>query len=59
MQYNRIINGIPVCATYSDEEVKGIFMPLLKKLADIRGLKKKRIIVEGVCQELMERGINE
>ena len=44
MHYNRVINGIPVCATYSDEEVNGIFMPLLKKLADIRVLKKKRII---------------
>ncbi len=45
MQYNPVINGLAVCATYSDEEVNGIFVPLLKKLADLQVKKGKRILV--------------
>ncbi|MCR5330924.1 MAG: nucleoside/nucleotide kinase family protein [Lachnospiraceae bacterium] len=44
MQFSRVINGIAVCATYSDEEINSVFIPLLKNLADIQVQKKKRII---------------
>ena len=45
MQYSRVINGIAVCATYSDVEINNIFIPLLKNLANIQVQKKKRILV--------------
>ena len=34
MEYNRIINGLPVCAAYSDESVENIFIPLLEGLGN-------------------------
>ena len=45
MQFNQIINGINVSASYSDKEINEIFVPLLKHLKDIHEKKKKRILV--------------
>ena len=35
MQFDQIINGINVCASYSEEQIGGIFIPLLKHLVEI------------------------
>lgn len=45
MQFNQTINGINVCASYSEEEVDGIFVPLLKQLVAICEEKKERVIM--------------
>ena len=45
MQFDQIINGINVCASYSEEEIDGIFIPLLKHLVEICEQKKKRVIM--------------
>ncbi len=45
MEYNRIINGLPVCAAYSDESVKDIFIPLLEGLANMHKKAGRRILV--------------
>lgn len=45
MEYNRIINGLPVCAAYSDESVQQIFIPLLEGLANMQKKAGRRILV--------------
>ena len=45
MEYNRIINGLPVCAAYSDESVQQIFLPLLEGLANMQKKAGRRILV--------------
>lgn len=45
MEYNRIINGLPVCAAYSDESVNKIFIPLLEGLANMQKKAGRRILV--------------
>ncbi len=45
MQFDQIINGINVCASYSEEEIDGIFISLLKHLVEICEQKKKRVIM--------------
>ncbi len=45
MQYHQVINGIPVDAEYSDENVRQIFRPLLAKLDVMQREKGGRIIV--------------
>ena len=45
MNYSVNINGIDVNATYSDDNVEKIFIPLLQKLADLQKQKGGRIVV--------------
>lgn len=45
MEFNRIINGLPVCAAYSDESVKEIFLPLLEGLGNMQKKAGRRILV--------------
>jgi len=45
MEYNRIINGLPVCAAYSDESVRDIFIPLLEGLDNMQKKAGRRILV--------------
>ncbi|RKM53967.1 nucleoside/nucleotide kinase family protein [Butyrivibrio sp. X503] len=44
MEYCEFINGLEVLATYSDESVEKIFVPFLKKLAEIHDKKGNRAI---------------
>lgn len=43
MDYNVVINGIPVEAHYSAHAVEEIFVPLLKKLTELQKKEKRRI----------------
>ncbi len=43
-EYRVNINGIDVNAWFSDENINGIFMPLLYKLTELQKEKKKRIL---------------
>ncbi len=43
--YSVNINGINVDAEYTEDNINGIFIPLLKKLTDLYRKKKKRILV--------------
>lgn len=43
--FNRVINGIEVCASYCREEIDNIFIPLLKHLSALRSQKKKRVLM--------------
>ncbi len=45
MKYDVNINGIDVEATYSEENIRDIFEPLIKRLCDMRSSKKSRILV--------------
>lgn len=45
MEFNRIINGLPVCAAYSDEIVNEIFRPLLEGLDNMQKKAGRRILV--------------
>ena len=45
MNYSVNINGIDVDATYSDDNVEKIFIPLLQKLSDLQKQKNGRIVV--------------
>ena len=45
MEYKVKINGIDVTATFSKEDIDGIYVPLLKKLASIRRKKGSRVIM--------------
>lgn len=45
VNYKVNINGIDVDATYSEENIKEIFEPLLFHLADLQRAKKRRILV--------------
>lgn len=45
MNYSVNINGIDVSATYSDDNVEKIFIPLLQKLTDLQKKKNNRIVV--------------
>ena len=45
MNYDVVINGIKVSASYSKESIDEIFIPLLKKLSIIQKNKGKRILV--------------
>ncbi len=45
MKYSANINGIDVNAIYTEENIKGIFEPLLQKLAEKRLSKGRRILV--------------
>ena len=45
MNYSVNINGIDVNASYSDDNVEGIFIPLLQKLTDLHKHKNGRIVV--------------
>lgn len=45
MEYRRIINGLPVCASYSDESVRDIFLPLLEGLGNMQKKAGRRILV--------------
>ncbi len=45
IDYQVTINGIRVDASYSERAVREIFLPLLKKLAEIRKEKGRRILV--------------
>ena len=44
MNYKVNINGIDVEATYSQENIDDIIIPLLKKLSDIHSLQNRRVI---------------
>jgi len=44
-EYRTVINGIEVKAFYSDEAVKDIFIPLLKKLTALQEERNRRILV--------------
>lgn len=44
-EYNVNINGIDVCASYSDESVNGIFIPLLRRLTAMQAEAGRRILV--------------
>ena len=45
IEHNVLINGIRVNAQYSEQAVNGIFIPLLKRLTQLRQKKGKRILV--------------
>lgn len=45
MNYSFDINGIEVNARYSEENINDIFIPLLKKMKELRDLKKGRVLV--------------
>ncbi len=45
MEYQVKINGIDVAASYSDEEIDGIFAPLLRRLSKLHTEKGRRILV--------------
>lgn len=45
MEHRAVINGIEVNAFYSDESVKEIFLPLLKKLTRMQKEKSSRLLV--------------
>ncbi len=45
MRYDVNINGIDVHAAYSEDNIKGIFEPLLRRLADMMDYKGGRILV--------------
>ncbi len=45
MEYRTSINGIDVRATYSPRAIDGIFLPLLKRIMDLRREKGKRVLV--------------
>lgn len=45
MEYQTIVNGIAVNASYSEESVEHIFVPLLQKLTLLQKEKNKRILV--------------
>ena len=45
MKFEVSINGIDVAATYSEENIKDIFNPLLMRLADLWRSKKSRVLV--------------
>jgi len=45
MKTSMTINGIPVEAYYHEEDVKGIFQPLLKELGELHAKKGARLIV--------------
>ena len=44
IRHDVTINGIDVAATYSEEAVNGIFLPLLKRLTELQKAKGKRIL---------------
>ncbi len=44
IQYNTIINGIPVQAHYTEESVEKIFLPLLRRLSALEREKGRRIL---------------
>ena len=44
IKYAVNINGIDVEASYSEKDVNEIFIPLLKKLGEIRKAKGRRVI---------------
>ncbi len=44
MEYCEFINGLEVLATYSEESIEEIYVPLLKKLAEIHNKKGNRVI---------------
>ncbi|MCR4694470.1 MAG: nucleoside/nucleotide kinase family protein [Pseudobutyrivibrio sp.] len=43
--YQVNINGLPVVANYSEENINEIFLPLLKRLKDMQEKKKSRLLV--------------
>ena len=45
IEHNVLINGIRVNSQYSEQAVNGIFIPLLKRLTQLRQKKGKRILV--------------
>lgn len=44
MQVDMMINGLPVEANYSEENIRKIFLPLLRRLADLHKDKQARIL---------------
>ena len=45
IEYKVTINGIEVCAQYTERAVQGIFLPLLKKLTELQREKGSRILI--------------
>ena len=45
MDYTFNNNGIEIKATYSNEEINGIFIPLLERLSEIQDQKNGRLLV--------------
>ncbi len=45
MKYDVNINGIDVHATYTDEEINGILVPLLKRLSEMQSQKGSRLLM--------------
>ena len=45
MTFQIEINGLPVSAVFSEENIEGIFLPLLKRLTEIQNALGRRILV--------------
>ena len=45
MNYTFSNNGIDTSVYYSEDNIKDIFLPLLKRMSDLRKSKDKRILV--------------
>ncbi len=45
MEYNVTINGIDIRADFTDEEISGVYLPLLRRLTGIHKEKNRRILV--------------
>ncbi len=45
ISYHTVINGIDVCAQYTEESVRNIFLPLLCRFSALREAKNRRILV--------------
>ena len=44
-EYSALINGIQVHARYTEENVRDIFLPLLRRLSAMQRKKERRILV--------------